>query len=134
MEQSNGDTTSDELREQEERTLKVTTYLLFYVEAYNAGSVERMSKWMYKIIDTVKESYDGGFMKASKGALKNQLEAKRIAEEGIEALIKQHELDARIDELSHIKNPARTSKQKYLGLDYTVEDRLAELKAEREAL
>ena len=47
---------------------------------------------------------------------------------------KQHELDARIDELSHIKNPARTSKQKYLGLDYAVEDRLAELKAEREAL
>ena len=45
---------------------------------------------------------------------------------------KRVELEARIDELSHIKNPARTSKQKYLGLDYVVEDRLAELKAQQE--
>ena len=41
---------------------------------------------------------------------------------------KKHELQARIDELSHVSHPARTSKQQHLGLDYLVEDRLKELK------
>ena len=47
-----------------------------------------------------------------------------------EADRKKHELQARIDELSHVSHPARTSKQQHLGLDYLVEDRLKELKQE----
>jgi len=35
--------------------------------------------------------------------------------------------EARIDELKNIVSPARTNKQKHLGVAYLVEDRLAEL-------
>ena len=47
-----------------------------------------------------------------------------------EAVLKDRERvvkEARIDELKNIVSPARTNKQKHLGVAYLVEDRLAEL-------
>lgn len=73
----------DRLLSDEEQTLRVATYLSFYVEAHKAKSVEEMSKWLYKIIDMVRKSYDDGFMKASKGAFKSQQAAKREAVEEV---------------------------------------------------
>ena len=54
-------------------------------------------------------------------------------EDEIVGLVKKHELQAKIDELSHVSHPARTSKQQHLGLDCLVEDRLKELKQELES-
>lgn len=47
-----------------------------------------------------------------------------------EAVLKDRERavrEARINELKNIVSPARTNKQKHLGVAYLVEDRLAEL-------